>query len=462
MRPPAWVPKLPDSGGKVVYRFVPLGWAACLYLAFLTVPSARADMTIIENQADEPGLPISPQTTPQPVFKTRLIQVGPSRSVKLPSEAAAIARAGDVIEIDAESYVGDVAVWTADNLTIRGVGGDRAKLLAAGQSAENKATWVIKGRNAVVENVEFAEAVATNGNGAGIRAEGINLKIVNCYFHDNQEGILSALNTTTSRIDIENSEFARDGGNGGYSHEIYISDIAQLIVRGSYFHQGRIGHLIKSRAQRNLIAANRITDEASGSASYEIDLPNGGLNIVMNNLIEQSALTQNSTMLENALEGAKNPTQKLYVLNNTFVNDLGRGDFIRIRAPATAQIVNNIFVGGGNVLVGAGTLKNNLLAAGPGGSPHIEQPLFRNGDIVESGTRFAADAGFLDIGNYDYRLRRDSPAVGGGADPGWAGPISLAPAVEYVHPLHWRPIAIDGRIDIGAYQFEAKREVASH
>ena len=200
----------------------------------------------------------------------------------------------------------------------------------------------------------------------------------------------------TSRIVIENSEFARDGGNGGYSHEIYISNVAQLIVRGSYFHHGRVGHLIKSRAQQNVIIANRITDEVGGSASYEIDLPNGGLNIVINNLIEQSDLTQNSTMLENALEGPKNPIQQLWVVNNTFVNDLGRGDFIRVRAPTSVHVINNIFVGGGNVLVGAGSLKNNLLAAGPGGSPHIEQPLFRTGDILETGTRFAVDAGFLE------------------------------------------------------------------
>jgi hypothetical protein len=414
-----------------------------------------AGATIIEQAPSEPGLPISPQLMPQPMFRTRLLQVGPGRALKLPSQAAALARAGDVIEIDAEAYVGDIAVWEADNLTIRGVGG-RAKLLAAGQSAENKATWVIKGRNAVVERIEFAEAVSTNGNGAGIRAEGINLTVRDCYFHDNQEGILSALNTTTSRIVIENSEFDRDGGNGGYSHEIYISNVAQLIVRGSYFHHGRVGHLIKSRAQQNVIIANRITDEASGSASYEIDLPNGGLNIVINNLIEQSGLTQNSTMLENALEGPKNPIQQLWVVNNTFVNDLGRGDFIRIRAPTSAHVINNIFVGGGNVLVGTGVLQNNLLAAGPGGSPHVEQPLFRTGDIAEEGTRFAVDPGFLDMRNYDYRLTARSPAIGGGIDPGSVANFSLRPAAEYVHPVGWRPITGNGPIDIGAYQFAAK------
>ncbi len=127
-----------------------------------------------------------------------------------------------------------------------------------------------------------------------------------------------------------------------------------------------------------------------------------------------------------------------------------------MRPPATAQVINNIFVGGGNVLVGTGTLKNNLLAAGPGGSPHVEQPLFRTGDITETGTRFAVDPGFLDTRNYDYRLTAKSPAIGGGIDPGAVNNFSLAPAAEYIHPLRWRPIAGKGPIDIGAYQFDTR------
>lgn len=409
-------------------------------------------MTVIERPLGDAISPPQHLVMPQPTPPPKLIQVGPSRAIKLPSQAAVIARTGDIVEIDADAYVADVAVWLADNLTIRGVGG-RAKLFAAGQSAEAKAIWVIKGRNAVVENIEFAEAAVYSGNGAGIRAEGSNLTITNCYFHDNQEGILSSLYTTDSVIDIENSEFARDGGNGGQSHEIYMSNIRQLIVRGSYFHQGRIGHLIKSRAQRNLIVANRITDGANGAASYEIEFPNGGFNVVVGNLIEQGPQAQNSTILANALEGAVNPLQQLYVVNNTFVNDLGRGDFIRARAPNAVKVFNNIFVGAGNVLAGSGQLRNNLFVSGFGGAPHVEQPLYRDGDIDESGTRSAIDAGFLDVYRYDYRLKPGSPAIGGGIDPGAAGDISLVPALEYVHPTQSRPVKINGPIDIGAYQY---------
>jgi len=65
---------------------------------------------------------------------TRRLQVGPTRTVgpttfKLPSAAIAAAQAGDVIEIDSGTdYVDDNAFITANNLTLRGVGGARPHL----------------------------------------------------------------------------------------------------------------------------------------------------------------------------------------------------------------------------------------------------------------------------------------------------------------------------------------------
>ena len=166
--------------------------ALALLAALIGARPGRADMTIIQQSGAPPESLPQDLTIPQYPALGRIIQVGPTRALNVPSQAASVARAGDIIEIDAGNYVGDVTAWWADNLTIRGVGG-RPRLLAAGMSAENKAIWVIKGRNAIVENIEFTEATGPNGNGAGIRAEGINLKVLNCYFHDNQEGILAAL-----------------------------------------------------------------------------------------------------------------------------------------------------------------------------------------------------------------------------------------------------------------------------
>jgi hypothetical protein len=107
----------------------------------------------------------------------RLLQVGPGKEFAKPSEAAAIAQDGDIIEIDAGVYPGDVAKWWANNLTIRGVGG-YAHLRADGQHAEGKAIWVIKGDNTTIEWIEFSGATVPDQNGAGIRQEGDNLTIL--------------------------------------------------------------------------------------------------------------------------------------------------------------------------------------------------------------------------------------------------------------------------------------------
>ena len=391
----------------------------------------------------------APAPVPAEVPAGGKIQVGPTRQVKLPSQAAGMAKSGDVIEIDEGSYRGDVATWKADGITIRGVGG-RARLIADGNNAEGKAIWVTKGHDITIENVEFAGARVPDRNGAGIRAEGTNLKLINCFFHDNEEGILAGDNPN-SVIDIENSEFARDGGNEGRSHELYVNHIKELIVRGSYFHQGHIGHLIKSRAATSLIVGNRITDE-NGDSSYQIDTSNGGRVFVIGNLFEQDQQAQNSNIVANAMEGATNNDQEFWVVNNTFVNDLGHGTFVVSRAPGRAKVINNLFIGGGVAFHGSGDLQNNVFAAGPGGAPNLEKDLFDSGDIKETGTKTASDPGLVNVPGYDWHPKADSPVIGAGIDPGTAGGMPLLPSVEYVHPAHGKPVRVKAPIDVGAYQ----------
>ncbi len=417
--------------------------SACLCLVVMTAPATPLLV--------EPGVP-SFNPPPPPA---RILRVGATRPFKRPSDAAAVAKAGDVIEIDPEIYRGDVAAWWPDRITLRGATvagtGARARLLADGRNAEGKAIWVIKGDDVRVENIEFAGAAGPNGNGAGIREEGSNLTVVNCDFHDNQEGILTAIYTPDSTIDIENSIFARDGGDGGYAHEIYIGNIVQLIVRGSYFHQGNLGHLIKSRARANLIEANRITDE-DGRASYEIDLPNGGLSIIRANMIEKGPHAENPNFISYAREGASNPQQTLYVINNSFVNHFGWGAFVTMAEAATATIANNIFVGGGNVLQGNGVLSHNLLAAGKGGAPIVERTLFTPRQLDERDDRFSHDPGFVDIDRFDYRITAKSAAIGIGVDPGAAEGKPLTPALAYAQPVGSRRISAGSPIDAGAFQ----------
>ena len=152
----------------------------------------------------------------------------------MPSEAAIVAKDGDNIQIDAGIYRRDVAVWRQNNLFIYGDGGF-AHMKVDGVSAEDKAIWVIKGNNTKIANIEFSGAKVRDKNGAGIRQEGINLTVLGCYFHDNENGILAGKNPN-SEIAIERSEFAYNGAGDGLSHNIYIGRIRRFTLKFCYVH----------------------------------------------------------------------------------------------------------------------------------------------------------------------------------------------------------------------------------
>lgn len=249
---------------------------------WLDSPSAKERMKVVFRIP-----PPSPVALTQTVANASIIDANPSGhvlrvgkggSVRTIAQAARIARDGDIVEIEAGEYHADVALWKQKKLTIRGIGGS-ARLFADGASAEGKAIWVIRNGDFVIENIDFIGARVHDKNGAGIRFENGHLKIKNCLFWANQNGILTASdeNTKKARIEIEESEFGYNGIGDGLSHNLYVGKIALLRVTGSYFHHANVGHLLKSRAAENQILYNRLTDESGGRASYELDFPNGGV-----------------------------------------------------------------------------------------------------------------------------------------------------------------------------------------
>jgi Right handed beta helix region/Abnormal spindle-like microcephaly-assoc'd, ASPM-SPD-2-Hydin len=358
------------------------------------------------------------------------LQVGPGKQYAVPCAAIAAASAGDTIQIDTSvTYSGDVCQWSTNNLTLIGVGGGRAVINAAGQNSQGKGIWVISGNNTLVENIEFTGATVPDDNGAGIRAEGINLTIRNCYFHDNQEGILT--DGGNSIITIEFSEFYHNGFGDGFTHNVYIGNITQLIFRYNYSHGAIVGHLLKSRAAENDIYYNRLTDESTGTASYEIDIPNGGLSYVIGNLVEKGPMAQNSALVSYQEEGAAsgNPNHSLFVVNNTMVNDYGQGTFVVVDSSVTvpAIITNNIFQGSGTLTTQSSAVKTS---------------------------NFTGNADLLSLTTYDYHLQADSPAIDAGTNPGQGNGVSLTPVYQYVHPACAEVRTTTGSaIDIGAYEF---------
>ncbi len=339
-------------------------------------------------------------------------RVGRDKPYATPCAALNVAKDGDTILVDPGLYKGDVCIFSQNNLTIRGVGDRRPHLNADGKIADNKAIWVVLGNNFTVENIEFSNAhiAADRGNNAaGIREAGRDWTVRNCYFHDNQDGILEG-NVRNSHILIEHSEFAHNGAGDGYSHNLYIGHSASLVFRFNYSHDAVVGHLLKTRAAVNYILYNRFAG-LNGTDSYETNVPNGGTTYFIGNLIEQGPKSQNPAMLDYMSEGIEpaNAGNDLYVVNNTFVNELpGGGPFIQIgsqdRVPAVVK--NNIFYGGGKVI--------NQQDA-----------------ILKS--NFTGDPLFVDVAGGNYHLKLGSPAIHVATDPGKSlEQYSLRPTFQYL------------------------------
>jgi hypothetical protein len=371
----------------------------------------------------------APTTTaaePSSEHPPRTIQVGTEYPVKTIAAAARLARDGDTVEIAAGDYIGDTAVWTQNDLQIRGVYG-RPRLIADGKAVEGKAIWVIRGGDIVVENIHFTGARVPDRNGAGIRLERGKLTVRGCVFTDNENGMLVG-NEPSTILQIEDSEFGDNGAGDGQSHNLYVGTIQRFLVQGSYFHHARVGHLLKTRARENFIYYNRLTDEPGGRASYELEFPVGGLAFVIGNLIQQGEKTENPTIISFGAEGYKWPRNDLYLSHNTIVNDrVGGGAFILAR-PGSAYVkaINNILVGKGDLDIKA------------------TSEMGRNWRVDRS--EFALPKGF------EFRLRASSQLVGVGQDPGQTAEASLRPTKEYVFPVGTVPLSQTGFLTPGAFQ----------
>ncbi|MDR2498907.1 MAG: hypothetical protein LBD28_05650 [Tannerellaceae bacterium] len=264
-----------------------------------------------------------------------ILRVGPNKTFKTIKEAAEAAGDNMIIEIDAGTYKGDVAFWNQNNLVIRAVGGD-VILDANGQHFGGKGIWEINGGNVCVEGITFINAKVPDQNGAGIRLTEGNLTVIACKFLHNEMGILTG-NTNTISLTVRNSEFGYGGYGDGFSHNIYVGRVGSLHISGSYFHHARRGHLIKTRAALSYIYCNLIADgtDAIATASYEIDVPDGGQAIIVGNVIQKSATPDNPHVISFAKESASiHPVNKLFVAHNTIINH-HNGDNYVLGAPAS-------------------------------------------------------------------------------------------------------------------------------
>ncbi|UXH78544.1 hypothetical protein [Roseateles amylovorans] len=409
MAPGAQVPG--DADALTTRRGLCKGLGVLVPLSLLKLTSVQA-------------LPTRPEATAAPKV-LKVLKVGPQEAIRTLAAAAAQAEAGTVIEVRAGDYPGDVAVWPQHDLTLRAVGG-RVRVIANGAHAQGKGLFVCTGDRQRIEGFDFIGARVPDRNGAGIRLERGSLSLRDCRFTDNENGLLSA-NDPSITLDIERCEFGPIAPGEGRTHNCYVGAIGRLSVTGSYFHHGQSGHLLKTRAAVNHIFYNRLSDE-TGRASFELEFPNGGLALVVGNLIQQSPSTDNFHLIAYGNEGLAGPRHELHLINNTLI-DRRKAGGVYLRAAAGIQKVRLI----NNLLAGKQELK-------PGAGWEQHHNYFVNLDS------------FIHADQLDARLRLDSPLFGRAVDPSSVDGISLRPTRQYQHPCALADVPPGTPYSPGAFQ----------
>jgi hypothetical protein len=296
------------------------------------------------------------------------MQVGPGRAVKTLAEASRQAKDGAVIEVDAGEYLADVAIWPQQGLTLRAVGG-RVRLVAAGSSAQGKAIFVTRGEGQSIEGFDFIGCRVPDRNGAGIRLEGGSLRLVNCGFHDNENGILAG-NNKDIRLVAEACEFGAIVRGDGHTHNLYVGRIGSCTITGCWFHHGQAGHLLKTRAAVNRIVCNRISDEG-GHASIELEFPDGGDCTVIGNFIEKGRAPENPHLISYGVEGKPWERNVLRLAHNTLV---APGNSVWLRAAPFAEKVemfNNLLLGNPGVWTQWSEQTGNYVVDAHGVTPEL-------------------------------------------------------------------------------------------
>jgi hypothetical protein len=358
-----------------------------------------------------------------PALAAETFVVSPEGSPLSLQAALAQAQDGDTVELLPGEYRDAFAVLENRRLTIRGVG--KAPLIQGGgqPSGRHKSMWLVRGGEVTLENLEFRGMRAADGEGAAVRLQGGRLTVRRCQFFDNEYSV-AASNDEAAELTIENSVLGMAPKVvGGLHHLLNVGRIARLTVSGSRFQQGFEGHMIKSRARESTIAYNFIHDGQRGGASYEIELPAGGVATIIGNVIGQGSESQNRVVVAYGTDRQPWDRNVLRVSHNTFVNyKWTPAWFLRVfdegMSPAPEVVaVNNLLVGSGVFWLGA-----------PG---HF------------AGNRPATLGMLRDAETYAFELAPGSVWRGSGVDPRAVAGHDLAPKAEFEWPVGTRALPAD-------------------
>lgn len=287
----------------------------------------------------------------------KTFEVGPEKQYKTLNDGLEAAADGDRIVIDEGEHF-DCAIIKLNDIVIEGAGKDGSTILTD-KACGGKALLVTAGDNITIRNLTLTRARVPDKNGAGIRAEGKSLIVERVKFINNQNGILSGPRPDGTII-IRDSDFVRNGiCDPGCAHGAYIGNSKLLRIENSRFSDTRQGHHIKSRAARTEIIGCTIADGPNGTASYLIEIPNGGSVLIRDNTLEKGPKAENrSTAISIGAEGVTQPTREIMIANNKFTN-AGRYNtyFVTNLTATEAVLKGNKFTGQIEPLKGDGEVQ---------------------------------------------------------------------------------------------------------
>ena len=370
-------------------------------------------------------------------------RIGPTRSHRTIQEIEGLLVPGDLVLVDGDQrYDGGITFSQAGKadrpITIRG------------EKMNGKRPLIAGGRNGVDFSrshyvFEGFEIVDVAGRGLNHRADDITIR--DCVVHACTNGIMSSDHGSGS-LTVENCE-VYDCGGGDANHQLYIATDEEACPRAvfrlqfCYIHDGRGGNNVKSRAERNNIYSNWISNAfyhnldlvgADPASGVPADRAREDSDVVGNVLIA----ARNGRTVRIGGDGTGQSNGRYRFLNNTFIHRSNKPESqIHARfGVESVEMHNNVFS------PGSGAVFEDARAEWVGGVRRVSGAanwVHRSARGVPAQwvrTIAGVDAGFSGLKADRLRPVAESPLIGAGvrttaSPPDAPFPNPLAAAVHH-------------------------------
>lgn len=206
---------------------------------------------------------------------------------------------------------------------------------ASYNTLDQGAIYFDRSENITIENIDLDAAGGSVGRAGVYLAAGKNITLRNMRIHGfmvcNANGIFGA-DENAGTLTLDQVELYSNGGSSGPEHNIYIGTSSvdpsfTVHMLNSWSHDAFYGHLFKSRAQVNILEGNYFQGGVpqtgmSQAENYLVDVPNGGLLTMRNNILVKNAsgVDSNAMSVTFAMESVPDARPLgVTIENNTFV-----------------------------------------------------------------------------------------------------------------------------------------------